>query len=191
MTHESNYAPLTLDTTVRLRRGREMPLFGLGTWLSEQGGECRDAVLAALGHGYRLIDTATMYNNHMDVGAALKSKGVSSTFVVSKLSDGGHGYEEALKELDSTLQDLGVETLDLWLLHSPKAGRVVETWKAMLAARDVGKVASVGCAQPLLRGYPLLHKLIHTLSVPCHAGCRTLAPSRLSSSSSLASSCPR
>lgn len=138
-------APLSLDSTIRLRRGNEIPIFGLGTWLSEAGGECKEAVSTALDYGYRLIDTATMYKNHKDVGEALRAKGKrESTYLVSKLSNDAHGYDEALAELDMTLEELGVESLDLWLMHSPSAGKVVETWKAMLAARDSGKVKAVG-----------------------------------------------
>lgn len=122
-------------------------MFGLGTWLSEGGGECREAVEAALSYGYRLIDTATMYKNHQDVGASLKKHyegGGEQTFVVSKVSDDGHGRDEAFKELETTLAELGVEQLDLWLMHSPAGKNVVATWKAMLEARDAGKVKAVG-----------------------------------------------
>ena len=65
---ESQCQTLSLQSTVKLRRGDEMPLFGLGTWLSEGGGTCKKAVTVALEHGYRLIDTATMYQNEADVG---------------------------------------------------------------------------------------------------------------------------
>jgi len=137
---------LSFRTTVRLRRGREMPIFGLGTWLSEGGGTCREAVVAAINHGYVLIDTAAMYQNEADVGAALRDCGprAEAVYVVSKLHPQDHGREATLAAIDRTLGLLGVSSLDLWLMHTPSGGRVVETWQAMIEARDAGKCASVG-----------------------------------------------
>ena len=119
---------LSIDTTVRLRRGADMPLFGLGTWLSEGDGTCQKAVEVAIKHGYRLIDTATMYGNEQDVGAALRAfdGAAKKTFVVSKLKPDDHGRERTLAAIDLTLAKLGVETLDLWLMHSPSGKDVVE-----------------------------------------------------------------
>jgi predicted aldo/keto reductase-like oxidoreductase len=126
---------LSLHTTVKLRRGTEMPLFGLGTWLSEGGGTCKGAVASALDHGYRLIDTATMYRNEADVGEALQEGSAEGVFIVSKLQPSDHGREAALAAIDKTLAELKVAKLDLWLMHSPSGGKVVETWKAMLEVR--------------------------------------------------------
>jgi len=148
---------LSLKTTVKLRRGSEMPMFGyclctvsvmrvfvrggsdvgeavhsLGTWLSEGGGTCNGAVKAALDEGYRLIDTATMYQNEADVGSALQESSAAGIYVVSKLQPSDHGREAALQAIDRTLAELKVDKLDLWLMHSPTGGKVVETWKAML-----------------------------------------------------------
>ena len=134
---------LSLDSRVKLRRGTEMPLFGLGTWLSEGDGTCHAAVRVALEHGYNLIDTATMYKNEHDVGAAVRESG-KRPFIVSKLAPEDHGREKTLAALDRTLADLGVDVLDLWLMHSPSGGSVVETWQTMLECRDAGKVRAVG-----------------------------------------------
>lgn len=138
---------LSLQSTVKLRRGEEIPLFGLGTWLSEGGGTCKEAVTVALEHGYRLIDTATMYQNEADVGEALKegSKSTEGIYIVSKLQPSDHGREAAMQAIDRTLTDLKVDKLDLWLMHSPTGGKVVETWKAMLevgeqSCRDASSV---------------------------------------------------
>ena len=139
---------LSLHSTVQLRRGLQMPLFGLGTWLATNGGECKDAVRAALQLGFRLIDTAQMYDNHEDVRAALQELPADAPrpFVVSKLSPTPecHGRAGAMAQLDRTLEELGLEQLDLWLMHSPSPGKVLETWQAMLSARDAGKVRAVG-----------------------------------------------
>lgn len=136
---ESQCQTLSLQSTVKLRRGDEMPLFGLGTWLSEGGGTCKKAVTVALEHGYRLIDTATMYQNEADVGEALKegSKSSKGIYIVSKLQPSDHGREAAMQAIDRTLTDLKVDKLDLWLMHSPTGGKVVETWKAMLEVSNL------------------------------------------------------
>lgn len=95
-------------------------------------GTCRQAVTSALEHGYRLIDTATMYKNEADVGAALTESATEGIYIVSKLQPSDHGREAAMQAIDRTLAELKVAKLDLWLMHSPTGGKVVETWKAML-----------------------------------------------------------
>ena len=148
---------LSLRSTLRLRSGIEMPNFGLGTYLSKPG-DCFKAVTAALAHGYTLIDTAAMYANENDVGDALRASSKEHIFVVSKLMPEDHGREKTLAAIDLTLEKLGVEQLDLWLMHTPSGGRVVETWQAMLEARDSGKcrgasqtvvIPTVGKSPPL------------------------------------------
>ena len=88
---------LDLSTTVELRDGGRIPIFGLGTWRAEAGGECREACDAALETGYNLLDTASGYNNEEDVGAAIKESGRKrdEIYVVTKHS-GDHGYAETL-----------------------------------------------------------------------------------------------
>ena len=134
---------LSIASTTKLRSGIEMPRFGLGTWLADSD-ECRAAVKAALEHGYVLIDTATMYKNEADIGSVLK-EAAQRPFLVSKLRPEDHGSEETVfAALERTLSDLGIDQLDVWLMHTPAGGKVVETWRAMLKARDAGKVRSVG-----------------------------------------------
>ncbi len=132
---------LTLRSFLRTRRGVEMPVFGLGTWLSESD-ECKSAVDAAVRHGIKLIDTATMYKNEAEVGEALAD--APDVFVVTKLQPQDHGREAALAALDASLSKLRRPCVDLWLMHSPSGGRVVETWRAMCEARDSGKCRAVG-----------------------------------------------
>ena len=135
----------SIDSTVKLRSGIEMPIFGLGTWLSEGTGECLRACTAALDYGYNLIDTATMYENEHDVGAALSaSPRGKEIFVVTKLKGADHGREKALAAIDTSLAKLQRKQVDLWLMHNPDGGSVVETWKAMLEAKAAGKVRAVG-----------------------------------------------
>ena len=88
---------LDLNTTVELRDGGKIPIFGLGTWRAESGGECREACDAALATGYQLLDTASGYDNEEDVGAAIAESGRSreEIYVVTKHSS-AHGYAETL-----------------------------------------------------------------------------------------------
>jgi diketogulonate reductase-like aldo/keto reductase len=92
---------LDLSTTIQLRDGLTMPLFGLGTWRAESGGECREACDAALEMGYNMLDTASGYNNEEDVGAAIQesSRAREDIYVVTKHS-GDHGYDATLVALD-------------------------------------------------------------------------------------------
>ena len=105
---------LSLDTTVRLRSGLLMPLFGLGTWLSESGGEASESVLAAIGCGTRLIDTAAMYENEEDIGKALGEVSGPLPFVVTKLKSDSHGDAGAREGLKASLSKVsGCGSMDV------------------------------------------------------------------------------
>jgi 2,5-diketo-D-gluconate reductase A len=129
---------------VALDRGGAMPLVGLGTW-QMTGARCQAAVRAALEVGYRHIDTATMYGNEREVGRAVRDSGVprEQVFVTTKLPPGAAGRER--RTLDQSLRALGMDHVDLWLVHWPPRGRaLVSTWEALLAARDQGLARAVG-----------------------------------------------
>lgn len=122
----------------------EIPMLGLGTWQSV-GEECYRAVRAALDVGYRHVDTATIYGNEDVVGRALRDSGVprEEVFVTTKLrpQDGAH----ADMALERSLRALGVDHLDLWLIHWPPDGDAgVAAWERFLAAQEAGKVRAVG-----------------------------------------------
>jgi diketogulonate reductase-like aldo/keto reductase len=130
--------------TVELADDVHMPMVGLGTagLLGERG---YAAVRTALDAGYRSIDTATAYRNEAEVGRALRDSGVdrSAVFVTTKLPPERAGHETAV--LDASLRALGLEHIDLWLIHWPPGGRAAAaTWEAFLAAREAGKVRAVG-----------------------------------------------
>ncbi len=130
--------------TVALAGGVAMPVLGLGTagLLGETG---YVALRDALDAGYRSIDTATAYRNEAEVGRAVRDSGVdrAEVFVTTKLPPEEAGRETAV--LDESLRALGVDHVDLWLVHWPPAGRAaVATWEAFLAAREAGKARAVG-----------------------------------------------
>src|SRR5215216_2239779 len=121
-----------------------MPLVGLGTW-QMTGARCQAAVRAALDVGYRHIDTATMYGNEREVGRAVRDSGVprEQVFITTKLPPGAAGRER--RTLDNSLRALGMDHVDLWLVHWPPRGRaLVSTWRQLLAARDAGLARAVG-----------------------------------------------
>src|SRR4051812_32237225 len=121
-----------------------MPLLGFGTW-QIKGAAAYDAVREALEAGYRHLDTATMYGNEAEVGRALRDSGVprEEVFVTTKIPPERAGKESAT--LAASLTALGVDAVDLWLIHwSPRRGRSVPLWEALLAERDAGRVRAVG-----------------------------------------------
>ncbi|WP_353989971.1 aldo/keto reductase [Pediococcus argentinicus] len=143
-----------LTDTYTLNNGVKIPVVGFGTWQSADGDEAYNSVKAALEAGYRHIDTAAAYGNEDSVGKAIKDSGIprQDIFLTSKLWNVDHGYEEAKKALDASLDKLGVEYLDLYLIHWPNPvkfrddwqKRNADSWRAMEEALDTGKVRAIG-----------------------------------------------
>src|SRR3954452_12948278 len=122
----------------------EMPLLGFGTW-QIRGAAAYEAVREALEAGYRHLDTATMYGNEAEVGRALRESGVprDEVFITTKLPPDRAGKERAT--LDASLAALGLDAVDLWLIHwLPRRGKSVPVWRELLAARDEGRARAVG-----------------------------------------------
>ncbi|OCH87020.1 Aldo/keto reductase [Obba rivulosa] len=136
---------LHITTSVRLLSGYEMPLLGLGVF---RNNECIPACVTALKHGYRHIDSARAYGNEVDVGKAVRESGIprEQIFITSKVPGREHGYSSALKAVDESLERFGFDYLDLFLIHSPTAGKEkrLETWRALIEARNAGKLRSIG-----------------------------------------------
>jgi len=131
-------------TTVKLAGGVLMPRVGLGTW-QLRGRQAYDAIRYALDAGYRHIDTATMYANEAEVGRAVRDSGLprAEVFITTKLPS--ERAARARQTLEASLDALGVDAVDLWLIHWPTAARdLVPTWEALLAARADGLARSVG-----------------------------------------------
>lgn len=143
----------TIDSTVALRGGVAMPVLGLGVWQTPAGETTRYAVRTALTAGYRLIDTARAYRNEEDVGAAVRESGLprDRVFVTTKLWNSDHGYDRALRACDESLARLGLEQLDLYLVHWPVEGLRRETWRAMERIRTDGKARAIGVSNYTVR----------------------------------------
>jgi diketogulonate reductase-like aldo/keto reductase len=121
-----------------------MPLLGFGTW-QLRGRRAYEAVRAALATGYRHIDTATMYGNESEVGRAIRDSGVprEELFVTTKLPPGKAGGERAT--LTTSLRELGLDAVDLWLIHWPPArGASTKVWRALRELRDSGLTRAIG-----------------------------------------------
>lgn len=124
-----------------------MPQVGLGVWQTPPE-DTERAVAAALAAGYRHIDTAAAYDNEREVGRAIAESGVrrDDIYVVTKLWNAEHGYDSALAAFDASLDRLGLDYLDLYLIHWPVPARnaFAETFKAFAYLRDQGRVRSIG-----------------------------------------------
>lgn len=130
-----------------LRDGSTMPSIGFGTY-PLQGEEGVEAIASAIDAGYRLLDTAAQYDNEQFVGEAIRRSGVArdELFVTSKLAGRDHGRALVRPAIEASLDSLGIDVLDLWLIHWPNPSRdlYVESFRAMLELRDEGLVRHVG-----------------------------------------------
>ena len=144
---------LTINTTVKLNNGVEMPKFGFGTFLSPAGKETQNAVLWALEAGYRHIDTAMIYKNEEDVGAAVAQSKISrkEIFIVTKVWNDDQGYEKTLKACDASLKRLKMDYIDLYLIHWPVRVLRGETWKALIKLQEQGKCRAIGVSNYTIR----------------------------------------
>jgi 2,5-diketo-D-gluconate reductase A len=138
---------MTSVPNITLNNGVEIPQLGFGVFQIEPA-ETEKATLDALEVGYRHIDTAEMYGNEKEVGLAVRGSGLKreDIFVTSKLNNGFHAHDAALKAFDGTLEALGFDYLDLFLIHwpLPAVGDFVETWKALEEIHKTGRVRAIG-----------------------------------------------
>lgn len=138
--------PLSIKSTITLRGGIEMPRFGLGTYKAEAGGEVEAAVQVALREGYRSIDTASLYENERAIGKAVDESEISreDLFITTKVWNDEQGYEETLAALHRSLERLGMDYVDLYLMHWPVPRLMEGTWRAMEELLGEGHVRAIG-----------------------------------------------
>ncbi|WP_372011546.1 aldo/keto reductase [Paenibacillus chitinolyticus] len=139
-----------LQDTTTLHNGVKMPWLGLGVFKVEEGPELVEAVKSAIKNGYRSIDTAAVYGNEEGVGQGIR-EGLAETglsredlFVTSKVWNADQGYESTLQALEVSLRKLGLDYLDLYLIHWPVQGKYKDTWRALEAIYESGKARSIG-----------------------------------------------
>ena len=131
------------ETIVALNDGASMPQFGLGVFQTPPD-ETEQIVGMAVGEGYRLVDTASMYRNEEGVGRALRGR--ADVYITTKLGNSDHGFDETLRAFDGSMTKIGRETLDLYLIHwpRPRVNRYVESWRALVRLQKDGRVRSIG-----------------------------------------------
>lgn len=131
-----------------LNDGNKMPRVGLGVYLTQEGLEVQNSVRWALETGYRLVDTAKIYGNEAGVGRAVRESGIprEQVFVTTKLWNADHGYKSTLQACEKSLKALGMDYIDLYLIHWPGLNKKdrLATWEAMLELKAKQKVRSVG-----------------------------------------------
>ncbi len=138
--------PNRLQDCTTLNNGVKMPWFGLGVYKTEPGQEVENAVRWALEYGYRSIDTAKLYNNEEGVGKAIKDSGVprEEIFVTTKVWNTDQGYEQTLQAFEGSRKRLGLDVVDLYLIHWPGTRLYKETWKALEKLYKDGFVRAIG-----------------------------------------------
>jgi len=160
------HAAINPAPTVKLLNGVEMPQLGLGTWPMDDAQATR-AVVSALGQGYRLIDTAENYQNETGVGAGIRQSGVSrdQIFVTTKFNREWHSLEGPRQACEASLKRLGLDYIDLLLIHwpNPKQGRYVEAFQGLTRLLETGLVRAIGTSNFTV---PHLQRLLDQGLVP-------------------------
>lgn len=143
-----------LTDTYTLANGVEIPIVGFGTWQTPDGDVAEASVKAALDAGYRHIDTAAAYQNEEGVGAGIRASGVARAdiFLTTKLWNDDHGYDTTLRAMDASLEKLGTDYVDLYLIHWPRPLKFHDnwketnaaTWRAMEEILQAGKARAIG-----------------------------------------------
>ncbi|MFJ6653748.1 aldo/keto reductase [Microbacterium sp. NPDC091313] len=148
---------MTTIPAVQLNDGTTLPELGLGTY-NLRDADGADAIVAALDGGYRLLDSAVNYQNEREVGEAVRRSDVAreEIIVTTKIPGRDHGYDEATASARRSLDALGLDRIDLYLIHwpNPSVGKWLDTWKAMIDLREAGLVRSIGVSnftEPMLR----------------------------------------
>lgn len=154
----------SLQDCTTLSNGVNMPWFGLGVYKAEDGEEVIQAVKTALDAGYRSIDTAALYKNERGVGQAAKESGISreEIFITTKVWNDDQGYDETLRAFDTSMEKLGLDYVDLYLVHWPVPGKFKETWRALEHLYEQGRVRAIGVSNFLVHH---LEDLLNTANI--------------------------
>ena len=138
---------MATQPSTSLNDGRAMPQLGLGVWQAPAD-TTAEVVRTAIAAGYRAIDTAAVYRNEKGVGEGLRACGLArdEVFITTKLWNDSQGYDAALKAFDASLGRLGLDCVDLYLIHwpAPQQDRYVEAWRALVRLREDGRARSIG-----------------------------------------------
>src|SRR5207237_7778720 len=143
---ETSMVNLNIQSTVKLNNDVRMPILGLGVYQSPVGRVTPNGVNFALRVGYRHVDTARIYGNEADVGEAVRESGVArgDLFVTTKLWNSDQGYDSSLRACEASLKRLGLDYLDLYLVHFPVPDVRKESWRAMQTLHEKGRCRAFG-----------------------------------------------
>lgn len=144
---------LHIKSIKKLNNDIKIPMFGLGTYLNDNGRQAIDSILYALEIGYQHIDTAAMYENEMEVGKAVRESGIprEEIFVTTKLWNSDHGYDNTIKAFQRSLERLGLDYVDLYLIHWPVENLRLESWRALEKLYDNGLCKAIGVSNYMER----------------------------------------
>jgi diketogulonate reductase-like aldo/keto reductase len=144
---------LNLNSKVKLSNGIEMPVLGFGTYMMTDEKTVIDAVAGALEAGYRLLDTAQMYDNEEYVGEAIRRSGIprEEIFVTTKLDNNQHGFDKSKLSFDVSLSKLKLNYVDLFLIHWPIADLRLESWRALIDIYNQGGARAIGVSNYTIR----------------------------------------
>ncbi|WP_104140848.1 aldo/keto reductase [Arthrobacter sp. ZGTC131] len=146
---------MTSSPTLTFNDGKTIPQLGYGVWQVEDD-IAEKVVFQAFQAGFRHIDTAKIYGNESGVGRAIAGSGLSheDIFITTKLWNADQGYESTLAAFEESMERLGLETLDLYLIHwlQPKQDKYVDTWKALIELQKRGRVRSIGVSNFTVEG---------------------------------------
>lgn len=136
----------SLQSTTTLHNGVKMPWFGLGVYKVQEGDEALQSVKAALKAGYKSIDTAALYQNEESVGNAIKESGVprEELFITTKVWNSDQRENTVLEAFETSLKKLGLDYVDLYLIHWPVAGKYKQTWKVLEKLFKEGRIRAIG-----------------------------------------------
>ncbi|KAH0792249.1 aldo/keto reductase [Histomonas meleagridis] len=157
----------------KLNNGVEIPLLGFGVFQVTDSKQCKEVVLEAIKAGYRLIDTAAVYENEEAVGEAIRESGVprEELFITSKLWVQDYGYEKTKKAFETSLKKLGLEYIDMYLLHQAYSD-YYGAWRALTELYEAGKIRAIGVSNfypDRLQDLVMNNKVVPAVNqVECH-----------------------
>jgi diketogulonate reductase-like aldo/keto reductase len=157
---------MDISSTLKMNNDMEIPIFGLGLYLSSSGDQANRALSIALQSGYHHFDTAKFYGNEQDVGLAVRARDIQreDIFVTTKLWNDDHGYDSTLEAIDLSLKKMQLEYIDLYLIHWPVQNMRLESWKALEKAYSEGKARAIGVSNYMI--HHLEELLEHSQIVP-------------------------
>lgn len=144
---------LTLESRIQLNQDGAIPVLGLGVYQMTDGPRSVETMVAALNMGYRHLDTASLYDNEVEVGEAIRRSGLprEEIFVTTKLWNSDHGYDRAIRAFERSLQRLGLEYVDLYLIHWPVVVARRESWRALETIHEEGRARAIGVSNYMVQ----------------------------------------